>query len=34
MLIIDLRDKMGFDLASRLDPKQTEQVRDECNRRA
>ena len=33
ILVIDLRDKMGFDLASRLDPKQTEQVRDECNRR-
>jgi hypothetical protein len=33
ILVIDLRDKMGFDLASRLDPQQTEQVRDECNRR-
>ena len=33
ILVIDLRDKMGFDLASRLDPKQAEQVRDECNRR-
>lgn len=33
ILVIDLRDKLGFDLASRLDPKTTEQVRDECNRR-
>ena len=33
ILVIDLRDRMGFDLASRLDAKQTEQVRDECNRR-
>ena len=33
ILVIDLRDKMGFDLASRLDPEQTEQVRDDCNRR-
>jgi len=33
ILVIDLRDKMGFDLASRLDPQQAEQVRDDCNRR-
>jgi hypothetical protein len=33
MLVVDLRDKLGFDLASRLDPKTTEQVRDDCNRR-
>ncbi|MCY2990981.1 MAG: hypothetical protein NTY19_24360 [Planctomycetota bacterium] len=33
MLVVDLRDKMGFDLASRLDPKHSEQVRDECNQR-
>jgi hypothetical protein len=33
ILIIDLRDKMGFDLASRLDPKNVEKVRDECNKR-
>jgi hypothetical protein len=33
ILVIDLRDKLGFDLASRVDPDQAEQVRDECNRR-
>ncbi|MGO8748979.1 MAG: hypothetical protein ACLQNE_23695 [Thermoguttaceae bacterium] len=34
MLVVDLRDKMGFDLASRLDPEKTAKVRDEYNRRA
>ena len=33
ILVIDLRDKLGFDLASRVDANQAEQVRDECNRR-
>ena len=33
MLVVDLRDKMGFDLASHLDPKHAEQVRDACNQR-
>jgi hypothetical protein len=33
ILVVDLRDRMGFELASRLDPKNTECVRDECNRR-
>ena len=33
ILIIDLRDKMGFELASRLESKKTKQVREECNKR-
>ncbi len=33
MLIIDLRDKMGFELASRLDPENVKKVRDKCNER-
>ena len=33
MHIIDLRDKMGFELASRLDPENVKKVRDECNER-
>jgi hypothetical protein len=33
ILIIDLRDKMGFELASRLGPEETIRVRDECNER-
>jgi hypothetical protein len=33
MLIIDLRDKMGFELASRLAPENVKKVRDECNKR-
>jgi hypothetical protein len=33
ILIIDLRDKKGFELASRLDAKTVEKVRDECNKR-
>jgi hypothetical protein len=33
MLIIDLRDKMAFELASHLDPENVKKVRDECNER-
>ncbi len=33
MLVIDLRDKMGLDLASRLDPTNTAKVKDDCNKR-
>ena len=33
MLVVDLRDKMGYELASRIDPENTPRVRDECVRR-
>jgi len=33
MLIIDLRVKMAFELASHLDPENVKKVRDECNER-
>ena len=33
MLVVDLRDKMGFELASRLAPENVKKVRDECNER-
>jgi len=33
MLVVDLRDKMGFELASRLDLDYVKKVRDECNER-
>jgi hypothetical protein len=33
MLTIDLRDKVGFGLASRLAPENVKRVRDECNKR-
>jgi hypothetical protein len=33
ILIIDLRDKMGFEPASRLGPENVEKVRDDCNKR-